>query len=216
MTKKVATPGTSSNGNGASAPDPATSKILDLAAFALPQAFADQIGVQREILRLPVKKPERQWFVRCHPDVEHYWFEAATLEVREEKGEQTRGAGDFYLVSPNLLLQPEISKEVRPSTLVLSMTRGSNPFVWPLMLPGRRESTWHLSAREAAERAREKWVSVRANQEVGAYDVLVASAKIPDPIWPTKSFAELLTVAFRDRIIDTADHEVLLRLQGEK
>ena len=60
-----------------------------------------------------------------------------------------------------------------------------------------------------------KWVRVAANMSLGAYEVYEASANLPDPEWPDKSFAELLQVAFRDKHIATLDHPVLKRLRGE-
>jgi len=36
----------------------------------------------------------------------------------------------------------------------------------------------------------------------------------PDPVWPDFSFQEILKIAFRDRLVDRADHPLVQRLQG--
>ena len=48
---------------------------------------------------------------------------------------------------------------------------------------------------------------------LGAYDVSVATVKLPDPEWPTdKTFNDILRIAFKDRLIDTVEHPVIQRL----
>jgi hypothetical protein len=60
------------------------------------------------------------------------------------------------------------------------------------------------------------WVRVMAKQSLGAYDVLQATGVLSEPDWPELSLAELLRIAARNRVIDSPDHPILLRLRGEK
>jgi hypothetical protein len=55
---------------------------------------------------------------------------------------------------------------------------------------------------------------VAANMSLGAYDVFEAMGELPEPEWPDISFNELITIAFKGRIIDSPDHPVLKRLKG--
>lgn len=59
-----------------------------------------------------------------------------------------------------------------------------------------------------------KWVRVPASMSLGAYEVFEASGDIPEPVWPEHSFEEILTIAFRDRVVDRFDHHLIQRLQG--
>ena len=59
------------------------------------------------------------------------------------------------------------------------------------------------------------WLFVRADMALGAYTMHIATATIPEPVWPTESLKELLKIAFRDRLIESVDHPVLKRLRGE-
>ena len=64
---------------------------------------------------------------------------------------------------------------------------------------------WHTSAAEAAEKAMRYWVRINADTDLGAYKITVASGAIPDPEWPNLTFEELLTIAFRDRMVSSLD-----------
>jgi hypothetical protein len=74
---------------------------------------------------------------------------------------------------------------------------------------------WHRSAAEAAEVAMRRWVRVKANMSLGAYEIHEAASTIPDPEWPDVSFKELLRIAFRDRLVDRSDHPLIKRLRGQ-
>jgi hypothetical protein len=206
MKKTTTTPA-----NGATAPvNPSTAPVLDLDQFRLPQGFADAIGVMKVLTKISVKKPDRQSFVRVHPDPA-YQLQTSLLEFKEE--DRVR---EFYLVGPGALAS--CASEVVPMELHLAITRFGTPFIWPVRLPNPdgRDNEWHQSAREAVLQAQEAWVRMSSNMEARGYDVFKATANIPDPTWPDKPLNEILAIAFKGRIILTPDHDVLQRLAGEK
>ena len=53
-----------------------------------------------------------------------------------------------------------------------------------------------------------------ANMSLGAYEIFEATGDLPEPTWPELSVAEILKIAFRDRIVDNGDHPVVQRLRG--
>jgi hypothetical protein len=165
------------------------------------------IGVKKLLLKIPVRKPNRQEFIRVRPDPA-YQIQTSLLELKDE--------GEFYLVGPDAL--EACANEVVPVVLYLTMTRHNDLFVWPVRLPNAegQDNDWHASAREAAAQAQHAWISVRSNLRSRMYDVFQATANIPDPEWPNKPLDELLALAFRGRIILKPDHDVLQRLSGEK
>ena len=59
------------------------------------------------------------------------------------------------------------------------------------------------------------WVRVKANMNIGAYDIFRAETAISDPVWPEEGFWDLIKVAFRDHLITTLDHPVIKRLRGQ-
>jgi hypothetical protein len=183
-----------------SAPDP-----FDPASLRLDQSFAETVGVKKLLTTVPVRKPNRQDFVRVHPDPD-YRLTVATIELKEDR--------EVYLVTPDMA--SKLPGEFTPATLCTAVTRQGVLFLWPVKLPGPdgKHNEWHRSAAEAAELAMRKWLRITANMSLGAYDMFEATGNLPDPTWPELPFPEILKIAFRDHIVDNADHPVVQRLRG--
>jgi hypothetical protein len=100
--------------------------------------------------------------------------------------------------------------------LYTAINRQSVVFLWPVRLPASdgKVLEWHRSAQEAAETAMRRWVRVKANMSLGAYEIFEAASSIPDPEWPSLSYQEILRIAFRGRLVDRLDHAVIKRLRG--
>lgn len=167
--------------------------------------FASTIGVQKVITTIPVRKPDRQQFVRVHPDPA-YRLETAVIELKEER--------ETYLI--NQAICPEMPLEVIPKILYTAINRQGSLFLWPIRLPGEdgKLDNWNHSALLAAELAQKNWIRCAANLSAGHYDVFKASADIAEPEWPELKFQEILKIAFQDRYIETIDHPVVQKLQG--
>ena len=97
-----------------------------------------------------------------------------------------------------------------------AIDRRNNVFLIPIPLPGEdgRRNPWHQSLAEVVAMAETKWVRSVANMAVGGYDMLVAEGKIAEPEWPSTTLAELLQIAFRDKIITATDHPIIRQLLG--
>lgn len=184
-------------------PDP-----FDPAALRLSGGLAAALGVKKALLTVPVRKPDKSWFVRTHPD-EAYRVETMVIELKEDR--------ETYLVAPELW--PDLTGETTfgPRALFTAANRQGVVFLWPVRLPGPdgKLDDWSRSALEAARLARDGWVRVQANMSLGAYDVFQARGDIPDPDWPDAPLADLLRVGFKDKLIDTINHPVLRKLRGE-
>ncbi len=101
--------------------------------------------------------------------------------------------------------------------LYSAITRQGCFFLWPVKIPGAdgRSNLWHESALSAASEAMTNWVRVSANMSARAYDVIKAVETIPEPEWPTsKTFLELVNLAFAGRYITDMEHPVIRRLRG--
>ena len=155
---------------------------------------------------MPVRKPNRQDFVRVHPDPKYRLTPAAIIEVKEDR--------EVYLITPNMA--QVLPGEFSTATLYLAINRQGVPFLWPVKLPkpDGKHNEWHRSAAEAAERAMGKWVRVTSSTSLGAYEIFEASGDLPEPVWPDIPFPEILRIAFRDRIVDRPEHALVQRLQG--
>src|SRR5262249_29523335 len=69
-------------------PDP-----FDPASLRLSQDYAADLGVKKALLTVPVRKPDKSWFVRVHP-AEDYRLTTAVIELKEER--------ETYLVAQTL------------------------------------------------------------------------------------------------------------------
>jgi hypothetical protein len=187
----------------AAAPDP-----FDPAQFAASSTVLGGIGVTKEMVTCPVRKPNKQEFVRVHPGAE-YQLRAHILELKEER--------ETYLVMP--AVAAALPGETRTVNLRLTVSRQGAVFLWPVPEPSLdgRETGWGTSARAAAISAETKWVRIVANMPQGAYDLcMLHPAHSASPVWPDKPLRDILALAFGESfIIRDAGHPVVKRLLGQ-
>jgi len=175
---------------------------LDFNALRLGQDYT-QTAVEKPLTTVPVRKPNKTEYVRVHPDMH---FDTMLVDLKEER--------ETYLVDPCLLAY--VSGIAVPVSLKLAITRAGVLFLWPLRLPGEdgRTNIWHESAWDGAGRAVKRWVSLRPNMFLGAYEIFQGDETLSEPQWPDETIEEILDVAFRGRFIGDPEHPVLKRLQG--
>jgi len=182
-------------------PDP-----FNLTNLRLSQSFVETAGVKKLLTTVPVRKPSPQDFVRVHPDPA-YRENFPIIELKDEREE--------YIVVAELV--PALVGEFVTKTLFTAINRQGTVFFWPVRLPSPdgKNLDWWRSSREAAELAMKSWIRVRANMNLGAYDIFQAASVISDPEWPQLGFWELIKIAFRDHLVDRIDHPVIKRLRGQ-
>lgn len=184
------------------APDP-----FDPAQFAANSTVLGGVGVTKELVTCPVRKPNKQEFVRVHPSAD-YRLRVHILELKDER--------EVYLVLP--AIAAELPGETRTVSLRLAVSRQGAVFLWPVPEPSLdgRELAWHTSARTAAAKGETHWVRVVANMPQGSYDVFTAPGTLGTPVWPDKTLRDILSIAFGDSfIIRDAGHPVIKRLLGQ-
>ena len=80
----------------------------------------------------------------------------------------------------------------------------------------KSETTWYDSARDMVQIATKQFVKIVANNAAGCYDYYEPKGVIPEPDWSSlPSFAELLVLAFKDRVIESSDHKAFHMLLGD-
>jgi hypothetical protein len=140
-----------------------------------------------------------------HPDPA-YRANLAIVELRDER--------ETYLLAPTIARG--LPGEIATATIYTAINRQGTCFLWPVKLPqpDGRVIEWHRAAAEAAEIAMTRWVRIKANMSLGAYDVIAATDVIPDPVWPEEPFVQLLRIAFRSYFVNSFDHPLVKRLTG--
>jgi hypothetical protein len=172
----------------------------------LSQDFTATVGVKKILATIPVRKPGAQDFVRVRPGLE--WRENfPVIDLKDDREE-------FIVVNP---LVTELSTEIVSKTLFLAITRQGTLFFWPIRLPtpDGKDLDWWRSARLAAERAQVRWVRIKANKHLGAYEIFEAADNLSEPEWPDDlGYFDLIRIAFKDALIEDLDHAVVKRLRG--
>ncbi len=179
--------------------------FADLDSLRLSQDVGAEIGVAKAWVRVPVRKPKRQEFIRVRDD-DAYRMETAIIEFKDDR--------EIFLVAPDV--RNKLPGDWVPVRLVTCISRQGVVFLWPLKLPtpDGRANTWFETAIEGARHAVDGWVKVVADMNLGGYQVYNALGELTPPEWPEYTFAELLEVAFRDRYIRDMEHPAIKRLLG--
>ena len=206
MTKNIKKPALAGQGNEFQTEKSKGLEGFDLESLRVSQDFVKDTGVKKLLTTVPVRKPNKQDFVRVHPD-SSYVLDTMLLNLKEER--------ETYLVAPSF--REEIPQELTHTRLALATNRQKVLFLWQLRLPGSSGKTdaWSMSALEAYEEAKKNWVRISANMSLGAYEIYEALGNLSDPDWPDESMDEIVRIAFRNSFIDSYDHPVLRRLRGE-
>ena len=187
-------------------PTGSASDPFDLASLRLNSSFVETAGVKKLLTTVPARRPSPQDFVRVHPSPD-YRENFAMIDLKDDR--------EDYLVRPEIL--PDLAGEVVYKTIFTAINRQGVVFLWPIRLPAPddRKNDWPRSAREAAEMAMRQWIRLKANMSLGAYEITKAESVMAEPVWPELSYQQLLSIAYRDRMITTLDHAVVKRLRGQ-
>jgi hypothetical protein len=109
-----------------------------------------------------------------------------------------------------------LSEHIKPALLTVAINRLGVTFIWPVKLVSETgmASDWYETAQTACEMAKKDWVRVSADMSLGAYRIHKPEGLLTEPEWPGKSLNELLSIAFRGKVIENDDHPVVRRLRG--
>jgi hypothetical protein len=170
---------------------------------------AQKLTVQRKtvLVNVTVGKPPSDTYFRAHPT---WVLDDATVLKTD--------TGDYLFVLPQMRSHPKLKDRLRKVTLVaISLWPSNETMIWPVPILGDREFKVWKSARAAYDLSRQEWTQIAWSQETSDYVVETSTEKEGikhDPVWPPKTFEELLKIAFDGKIIDNEDHPYVRRLRG--
>jgi hypothetical protein len=155
---------------------------------------------------IPVDKPPTEVWFRVNPDPD-FVFDTFLLHL---KNGADRGV---YQVAADVLPLLAGEKTIKPTRLMLVIDSQRELRLWPLRLPKQdgREDDWMTSALAIAEQAKHQWTRMFAG--ANGFKSQTTCADIPDPVWPKKTFDELLNIAFAKRRIASTSDPILRRLR---
>jgi hypothetical protein len=164
-------------------------------------------AAEKVLVKIPVRKPNRQEFFRSRLGTEHQ-LTCAVIELKDLR--------ETYLVVPEI--QHLVAHETRLVTIHVCTNVGGGVFLWPVPAPTAdgRKNTWHETAREAADMSKTSWVRMDSDMAAGMYNIYKATAQMAEPAFPNAPLRDLLRLGFGDEgLIDNYGHPVLKRLRGE-
>ena len=188
-----------------------TEELFDWDSIALSQNYQESSGVKKLISRIPVERPNPHEFVMVHPELS---YKAPVFEDRMDH--------ETYVLMDRSLQEQLFSELVFKVFYVYINQRGVLK-LWPIRLPdaeGKLDS-YNRTAMEAVKIAKTMWIRIRANKDLGGYEVFLAENQAVPPTWPDlikepKPMHRILEIAFRDNRIFELDHPVIRRnIKGE-
>jgi hypothetical protein len=180
---------------------------FDIGSLTLDGDVTDTVAVEKLLDKIPIRKPSAQdWFrIHKHPDLTRN----ATVIIMKDDNET-------YIVPKHL--RQHLVGEYVGVTLYVGINRQGVAFLWTVRLPdddGRDMDCWS-SAREAAELAKTKWIRIRWNKSLRAYEKLIAKNLTDEGDWPELDRRKVLEIAFKGRLIANLEHPVVKALKDPK
>src|SRR5262249_8382823 len=105
----------------------------------------------------------------------------------------------------------------KPKSFHLAVNMQGRHFLWGVRRPvddTKEPDRWMRTPLEAVRLAKDKWTRLFWDEQTKVHR-LQTSESGQEPTWPEKSFRELLEIAFKGFVIESADHPVLAQLKGE-
>jgi hypothetical protein len=181
----------------------------DLEAFKVDMKEAGLEGAQEQLATISVRKPPAEDFVRVNSEREM----SLTVALHENRDNFT---SEYYVVLPKMLGTMLDLRSVFYAQLYVTVTRSGLVMLWPVKLPtGGAGNPWYDSALKGAELAKANWIRIFADPGQKQYRIMKALGDFDEPVFPDKPLSEILEIAFRGRVIDSADHPICRKLRGE-
>jgi hypothetical protein len=122
----------------------------------------ETVSVEKILTTVPVKRPGKNDFFRVH-GAEGYVIDYYVLEHDTDQYQTT------YWVTPGLW--DVLSDYLRKVRLFTCISKRGNVFLWPAKLPtidgNRGAKAWYKSALQAADEAKDRWVKIIGNRDIG-------------------------------------------------
>jgi hypothetical protein len=182
--------------------------FTDLAALNLGASYVDDgIKVKRKLLTMPMGSPDKRQFFRAIREGQAF---IARIYERPVPGELRPTP---YFVAPALHGHAKLGRVLKTVRLVRCVYYDTHaPFLWAISI-GQRDNAWSRTGLEIVAGAEEGYVRCVPNGRDG-YVIEYPEQDLGEPSWPELSQSEWYDLAFKGRVIDSFDHEVLLELRG--
>lgn len=168
------------------------------------QKFDEQVAVVRAQTLIKAERPSLESFVRFHP----IFGKDVCLPLVTSGEEKAK-----YLTIQSFA--PKFPKGIlKAKHLFPYITRTGSIGMWDVapLKEGKANNSYVESAHKCVVIGREKWIRLTILEE--RYEAVYPERDFSDPIWPDKTYEEILEQAFAGRFITDDNHPYLQRLRG--
>jgi hypothetical protein len=184
----------------------------EAASFAIDQShMEDYANPEAESSVVLCERPAKGQFFTVMPETGEPWqnrkfFYLLTLPDR-----------DPYIVSPAIAKIKMGEEDVlRPVLLVRYVTMAGDEGLWPVKLdpPDGKSNAWNQSALNILELASKKmWVRIVSLKNHYRYQLSKKTWETTPPKFSRRTYDELVSIRFKDRMIDSLEHPVWEELE---
>jgi hypothetical protein len=151
---------------------------------------------------VPVRTPDKSWFFRAHRSSDMQ----VPVDVLEIKGGKDDG---IWFLSPDIEFPDELDTYIIPALLTRCITHDGTEYFY---FAKQSDKAPKESSRRCVNEARNAWIRQRWNPSAKAYEFSYARQLRREPVWSNQTLDTLLELAFGDKFIVNASHEVVNRL----
>jgi hypothetical protein len=149
-----------------------------------------------------VMMPNKQWWIRCHPDPN----QTVPVDILVVTAD---GNDKLFFLDPDVVFPDELNKFAIPARITRSITSSGIEF---FLLAKQSAKSPKDSTRAVINAARKSWIQVSWEPTSKGYVIEYAKSLRREPVWSASTLDELLEKAFGDNYIDRADHAVINNL----
>ena len=182
-------------------------QLIDVSSLVVDQTYSEGVVGGHKIFKIKERNPTKHEWFRTNPDPGYK--QMLNGFVYDCGGDKVK-----YLATPEIAQYLEShGVECQPLQVRVCCSKTLVPFLWvisgaPASMAGR-ETPWLKTKLEAAQRAEKTWVRLQWNAPERQHDIYENPQISTQPKFPEKTFQEIITEVFREKLLDTVDHPVV-------
>jgi hypothetical protein len=179
---------------------------LSAASLVIDQSHMEEFAnAEDKSSVIECRRPPKGIFFTVRQETSKTWQDRAFYFLLQIEGR------DPYIVAPDVAKQKQDEDTIRPVLIVRYVTMAGEEGLWPVKLdpPDGKSNRWNRSALNILEIAASgKWVRIVSLKKEYRHQVSRRTFEETPPKFSDRAFTDLVNEAFKDRIVDSLNHEI--------
>lgn len=154
---------------------------------------------------IQLRKCKPQEFMRINKDLTERYENAMTIEFSTAK------AKDVFLLMGEWAVPEGVMHLVKPMHIFRACNHLGGEFLY-YYRPSLND--WSVSAAEVVRAAVDEWVRPVADMDGQTYIIKRPAAPIAEPVWSILTFPQLLTLAFKNKLLTSPESRIIRLIEG--